>query len=92
MLLADGSVAGQYVVSRVVPGGPAANSGNVQVGDVVVQLDGRRVEGQSVETVRNMIIGPIGTEVDVHLMRQDQGRFVCQNWVNVWDSVLGPSR
>lgn len=49
----------------LVRDGPAERDGTVQVGDIIVSVDGHNVEGQRLDVIRNMILGPPGTTVDL---------------------------
>lgn len=49
---------GQFIVTRVTPGGTAHRSGKVQIGDILLAVNGSGLEGIPVDTVRGMIVGP----------------------------------
>jgi carboxyl-terminal processing protease len=62
-----------FMVFRVIPDSPAAAAG-IEVGDVILEIDGRPVAGVDQEAIRRMIEGPAGTAIDVifHRDRQPQ--------------------
>eukprot|EP00283_Hemiselmis_rufescens_P026510 CAMPEP_0173468278 /NCGR_PEP_ID=MMETSP1357-20121228/76592_1 /TAXON_ID=77926 /ORGANISM="Hemiselmis rufescens, Strain PCC563" /LENGTH=104 /DNA_ID=CAMNT_0014436477 /DNA_START=42 /DNA_END=352 /DNA_ORIENTATION=+ len=60
---------GHFIVTKMAPGGPAMQSGQVQLGDVVVQVNGQSLEGMLIENARGLIMGPVGTDVQLTLMR-----------------------
>jgi C-terminal processing protease CtpA/Prc len=49
---------GQFIVTRVTPGGTAHRSGKVHIGDILLAVNGSGLEGIPVDTVRGMIVGP----------------------------------
>jgi C-terminal processing protease CtpA/Prc len=55
--------AGNHTVSTLFPGGTAANSGKIYVGDRVLRVNGAAVQGLSPKVVSEMIQGPQGTDV-----------------------------
>ncbi|HEX2204860.1 MAG TPA: S41 family peptidase, partial [Longimicrobium sp.] len=57
------------VVMRVYPQTPAEGAG-VRVGDRIVEVDGRRVTGMSLDSVTSRLLGPQGSTVRVSLMRR----------------------
>ncbi|KAJ1472790.1 hypothetical protein T484DRAFT_1914153, partial [Baffinella frigidus] len=61
----------QYMVTKLTPGGSAAISGNVRVGDVIVQVDGRSLERLSLNNVRSLVMGQPGTPCTLTLSRKD---------------------
>ena len=66
---------GEYpVIDAVFPDSPAAKSG-VQVGDVVIKVDGKDIHGLGIDQTSNLIRGPAGTTVvitvDRHGVQQD---------------------
>lgn len=58
---------------RVFPRSPAARAG-IEVGDVVVSVDGRSIAGQSAAAASERIKGPEGTEVRIAVRRPRTGR------------------
>jgi len=58
----------RLVVTRPLPGSPAATAG-VLPGDVVVSVDGNGVDGLDVDTARERIRGPKGSVVSLALQR-----------------------
>ena len=52
-----GNVAWCYTISKLVPTGAAARSGQVAVGDRVVCIEGRRVDTLSIEEAKMLIKG-----------------------------------
>jgi hypothetical protein len=59
--------AGNIVVVGVMPGGSAARSGAVALGDIVHAIDGTPVQGQPIPEVVRRIKGRAGTDVVMHL-------------------------
>lgn len=57
------------IVVSVRSNTPAANSGQVQRGDFIVQVDDIPVQGASVSAVKKLIQGTPGSSVTLHLMR-----------------------
>jgi hypothetical protein len=49
------------VVTKLQPDGPAAASGQVQVGDTIVACDGQACEGKSIEEIASLILGLKGS-------------------------------
>jgi len=62
---ADGSVR----VKQIIPNSSAAKSDQVQLGDLLVQVDGTPVANLSVEELAEAIQGSIGTVVELGLLR-----------------------
>jgi C-terminal processing protease CtpA/Prc len=61
---------GGLLVANLVPGGPAAASGQVSKGDELLAVDGQPVAGKSIPDVIRMILGPTNTLVCVCLWRE----------------------
>jgi hypothetical protein len=59
----------ELIVRNIVPGGSAAANGTIKPGDVIISVDGKSVEGQGIETLRDCIIGSIGTFVELSFLR-----------------------
>ena len=58
---------GENKITKVVPGSPAAASGRVRVGDILVKVNGYSVVGKSVSDIVSMIQGPQGSRVEISL-------------------------
>lgn len=58
-----------FIVLRLSEGGPALKSGQVQVNDRLVQIDGVSLRGKSLNEVIQMLSGKIGTKVILVLNR-----------------------
>ena len=56
---------GPLMVDKVWPGGPAAKSKMVHVGDLLLEVDGHDVTTRSVKEAQELIIGPAGTSVEL---------------------------
>lgn len=68
---------GGYIVSNVHPGMSADNSGAINVGDVLVEVETLPVKDVPLETIRRMMIGPRGTLVSLALSRSARVYTVC---------------
>ena len=55
----------------VIEGGPAMEAG-LQVGDIVTKVDGESIAGLSAAEVKNRIVGDIGTQVVITVLRNQQ--------------------
>ena len=64
----------QFVVQSVVPGSPAEKAG-VRSGDVVIEVDGKPVDGETLDDVVNSIRGEAGTTVKLQLGREGRDPF-----------------
>lgn len=63
---------GDYVtVMKCVEGGGAEAAG-MQEGDKIIRVDGTDVKGQSVEKVQDLVVGDLGTDVTVTILRDDK--------------------
>lgn len=54
---------GGMLVANLVPGGPAALTGKVLMGDELLAVDGRLIAGSSIPDVIRLVLGPSGTQV-----------------------------
>lgn len=52
---------GEVIISRVLEKSPAAESGKIKVGDVLLSVDGQPVENETIENVLNWLRGEKGT-------------------------------
>lgn len=57
-------------VKEVVVGGSASREGSVQIGDVILSVDGVSVSGTDLSKMRNLILGEIGTFVTLMFLRR----------------------
>ena len=62
--------AGACAVDEIVAGGAAESSGRIQVGDVLLSVDGQGVEGMELAEIRLLIIGRPGTGVTLDFSRR----------------------
>ena len=60
---------GLFVVSALPENGSAFQSGQVEVGDIIVGIDGEPLEGRSMQFAASLICGPVGTQVNLTLLR-----------------------
>lgn len=60
------------MVIAVQPGGPAEEAG-VQVGDVIIQVDGESAQDRTVSDISAMIKGEEGTVVSITVLRSGEG-------------------
>ncbi|EKX37496.1 hypothetical protein GUITHDRAFT_165462 [Guillardia theta CCMP2712] len=63
---------GSFFVRDLVPNGSAAMSGQVQIGDFIMAIDGEPLLGRSMEFAASLITGEIGTQVNLTLLRYDE--------------------
>ncbi len=57
------------IVRNIVAGGSAEANGSIKPGDIIISADGKSVEGQGIEFLRDCIIGNIGTFVELSFLR-----------------------
>ena len=58
-----------YVVAAMVPGGPAARSGQIAVGDELVSVQGQEVGLKSPDEIHSLLSGSVGSVVGLRLVR-----------------------
>ena len=63
-----------FVIQSVVPGSPAEKAG-LRGGDTVLEVDGKAVDGQTLDQVVNSIRGDAGTTVKLQIGRTGQDPF-----------------
>ncbi len=61
---------GEIKITGVMPGSPAYLCEAVQVGDVLVRVDGQNVIGRSQEDIINMVLGPPESSVSLTIQSQ----------------------
>ncbi len=65
------------IVLEPLPDSPALDAG-IQEGDMIIGVDGIDLKDMDIDTVANMIMGPVNTKVAITLVRSDQLRvFIC---------------
>jgi S1-C subfamily serine protease len=57
------------VVDHIVPGFACANSGKVNVGDLVIAVDGRDISGWELELIKQLTIGDEGSTITLTCQR-----------------------
>ena len=65
---------GQLKVMGLVPGGPADKSHAIQKGDLLVEIDGKSVQGRSILEVRPTLLGARGSSITIGLARTPGSR------------------
>ena len=62
-------------VAELTPNGPADSSGKIKEDDVLIQIDGYEIQAHdTLETVRQRVLGPPGSTVSMMFERQPSGR------------------
>jgi len=81
------------VVNHLIRGGSAERSAKVQSGDVIVSIDDRDVRGKGVGEMRNFIVGPEGSTVNLGFVRDGQTFTVAllRGSPEYITSVMGPA-
>ncbi|WP_192940647.1 S41 family peptidase [Candidatus Chlamydia corallus] len=64
------------VVKEIIPGGPAAKSGNLQLGDIIYRVDGNDIEHLSFRGVLDCLRGADGSTVILDIHRGDSNHMV----------------
>ena len=62
---------GRIYVCEIVPNSPADESQVVRVGDILLSVDGQRVQGMQLDSVNRLIAGPVGSSVNVEFQHED---------------------
>lgn len=60
---------GNFIVSKLVEDGPAAKSGQIQIKDRVISIDGKKVANEPFQNIMDMLRGSDGSEVSLVLSR-----------------------
>jgi hypothetical protein len=61
------------VVSHLIRGGSGDRSGTVKPGDIIVSIDGEDLTNRGLGVMRNSLVGPEGSSVEVGFRRLKQG-------------------
>jgi carboxyl-terminal processing protease len=64
---------GRPTIIQTMPNSPARAAG-VQAGDVLVAVDGQKVEGMSLDQIVDKVRGPAGTTVHLRVLREGEAR------------------
>jgi len=64
-----------FEILQVEPDGPA-KEGGILPGDVIVAVDGQSVVGKDVEATKSLVVGDVGTTVDLTFVRQGKEQTV----------------
>lgn len=67
-ILFQEALAGIYV-TRIFENGPAFREGILKTGDVITEIDGNFLEGKTMTEVMQLLRGPDGSQVHVHIQR-----------------------
>jgi carboxyl-terminal processing protease len=60
-------------IMQTLPGSPARDAG-LQPGDVLLEVDGKAVQGLSLQRIVEMVRGPAGTVVHLRILRRGQSK------------------
>jgi C-terminal processing protease CtpA/Prc len=58
-------VTGFFSVKELFEGGSAAHSEKIKIGDTLLEVDGIAVKGMPIDSVQNLIVGPVGSAVTI---------------------------
>eukprot|EP00960_Hanusia_phi_P055541 762997-Hanusia_phi.AAC.7 len=64
------AVNNQVQISYIHPDGPASQIADIEVGDRVIAVGMQKVDELQIEDIRQLIIGPEGTDIELKLERQ----------------------
>ena len=65
----------QVRVTRLADKGPAALSGEVRLGDVLLYVNGKDISGKPMCELAKLVLGVEGSKVKLDLARRGRGRF-----------------
>jgi hypothetical protein len=68
---------GRIYVCEIVPGSPSDESREVRVGDILLSVDGQRVQGMQLDSVNRMIAGPVGSQVNLEFQHENGSTSRC---------------
>ena len=66
-----------YCVVTIVPNSPAALSGKIRVGDILVSVQGQECDFKTPEEVQNLMRGPEGSIIGMRFIRNTGGAVDC---------------
>ncbi len=67
------SIEGVFIAD-MIPGGPAARSGVIQTGDMIVAIDGKQMQDASFESIAEAMKGKAGSKVSLTLRRNQRDK------------------
>jgi carboxyl-terminal processing protease len=56
-------------VTRIFENGPAFREGILKTGDIITEIDGISLDGKTMTEVMQLLRGPVGTQVHIHIQR-----------------------
>jgi carboxyl-terminal processing protease len=59
----------EYVISKIFKNSPAEKNGTIKEGDILLSIDGAKVDDWDLETVLDHLQGKVGTKVEIELQR-----------------------
>lgn len=62
---------GEFIISRIVEGGPAFKSNLIKLGDKILEVDRQQVKNMPIGEVMELMRGKDGTTIELTLMRTD---------------------
>jgi len=62
-------------ISDIAPKGPAAKSGQIKIGDRLVEVDGQKVNTLPFDKITEMMHGTEGTDIRLGIMRKSEGGY-----------------
>eukprot|EP00960_Hanusia_phi_P059725 764271-Hanusia_phi.AAC.2 len=65
---------GDLRITDIAPNGPADNAKKFKRMDIITTINGRNVRGMSVVQARDLIMGPVGSNVIIGILREFPGR------------------
>ena len=77
-----------FTVMKLIEGGPSERAGTILEGDRIIEVDDEPVVGMSILDFVGLVRGPIGTEVNLGIMRMEEGVEKLHDIVIVRDKMV----